>query len=166
MISPEPNEHEIAAAKLPHDIFLMNLIMNHILFFTGLATLGKSYIVYLALVPAISVLTILYTVYRANKVRPEDSPFVYIHWQIAQRWSILFSYVLILLASVATLSYLGYQYTGLMKEAVYAFTGGLGGLPTLVAVLVLIVIESDSLHHAKSGSLPNWAKRKFLNEDV
>jgi len=162
----EPEAHEIAAAKLPHDIFLMNLIMNHILFFTGLATLGKSYIVYLAVVPAISVLTILYTLYRAKKVKPEDSQFVYIHWQIARRWSILFSYVLILLASVATLSYLGYQYTGLMKEAVYAFTAGLGGLPTLVTVLVLIVIESDSLHHAKSGSLPKWARRKFLNEDV
>jgi len=35
-------------------------------------------------------------------------------------------------------------------------------LPTLVTVLVLIVIESDSLHHARVGTLPKWAQRKFL----
>jgi hypothetical protein len=40
--------------------------------------------------------------------------------------------------------------------------GGLGILPTLVSVLVLIVIESDSLHHARVGTLPKWALRRFL----
>ena len=162
---PEPQEHEIAAAKLPHDIFLMNLIMNHILLFTGVATFGQAYIKYLSVIPAISVATIVYTLYKANKVKPEESVFVYIHWQIARRWSLLFSYVLMLLAGVATLSYLGNQYLGVMKEAVYAFIGGLGVLPTLVTVLVLIVIESDSLHHARVGTLPNWARKKFLDSD-
>jgi hypothetical protein len=51
----------------------------------------------------------------------------------------------------------------MMKEAVYAMIGGLGILPTLVSVLVLIVIESDSLHHARMGTLPKWALKRFLN---
>jgi hypothetical protein len=159
---PEPQEHEIVAAKKPHDIFLMNLIMNHILLFTGISTFGPQYIKYLAVVPIISVSALAYTFYRSSKVKREDSEFVYIHWQIARRWSKLFSYVLLLLATVATLGFLANQHLGLMKEAVYAFIGGLGILPTLLSTLILIVIESDSLHHARVGTLPKWAQRRFL----
>jgi hypothetical protein len=159
---PEPQEHEIVAAKKPHDIFLMNLIMNHILLFTGISTFGPQYIKYLAVVPIISVSALAYTFYRSSKVKREDSEFVYIHWQIARRWSKLFSYVLLLLSTVATLGFLANQHLGLMKEAVYAFIGGLGILPTLLSTLILIVIESDSLHHARVGTLPKWAQRRFL----
>jgi len=158
----DATEQEIASAKVPHDIFISNLIMNHILLFTGLATFGQSYMKFLVLVPIISIVTLSYTFYRAAKVKREDSEFVYIHWQIARRWSVLFTLALSLLATVSTLGWLANQHLGLMKEAVYAMIGGLGILPTLVTVLVLIVIESDSLHHARVGTLPKWAQRKFL----
>ena len=162
---PQPNENEIAAAKLPHDIFLSNLIMNHILLFTGLATFGQAYMKFLVLIPIISISILLYTFYRANKVQREHNEFAYIHWQIARRWSVLFTIALTLLATVSTLGWLANQYLGLMKEAVYALIGGLGILPTLVTFLVLIVIESDSLHHARMGTLPKWAQRRFLGEE-
>ena len=158
-------EQEMKAAKVPHDIFLSNLIMNHILLFTGLATFGQSYMKFLVLVPIISISTISYTFYRAAKVKRDDNEFIYIHWQIARRWSKSFAIALTLLATVATLGWMANQYLGLMKEAVYALIGGLGILPTLVTVLVLIVIESDSLHHARMGTLPKWAQRKFLGLD-
>ena len=157
-------EQEMKAAKVPHDIFLSNLIMNHILLFTGLATFGQSYMKFLVLVPIISISTISYTFYRAAKVKRDDNEFIYIHWQIARRWSKSFAIALTLLATVATLGWMANQYLGLMKEAVYALIGGLGILPTLVTVLVLIVIESDSLHHARMGTLPKWAQRRFLGE--
>jgi len=161
----EPSETEIKAAKVPHDIFLSNLIMNHILLFTGISTFGQQYIKFMLLVPIFSIIALAYTFYRANKVKIEDSQFVYIHWQIARRWSVLFSGVLTLLISVSTLGWLGNVYLGMMKEAVYGLIGGLGILPTLVTVLILIVIESDSLHHARMGSLPKWAQRRFLGRD-
>ena len=161
----DTTEQEMASAKVPHDIFISNLIMNHILLFTGLATFGQSYMKFLVLVPIISICTLSYTFYRASKVKREDSEFVYIHWQIARRWSKLFAIALTLLATVSTLGWLANQQLGLMKEAVYALIGGLGILPTLVTVLVLIVIESDSLHHARVGTLPKWAQRKFLGLD-
>lgn len=159
---PEPQEHEIAAAKVPHDIFLSNLIMNHILLFTGIATFGPQYLHFMVLVPAFSVIALAYTFYRASKVKREESEFIYIHWQIARRWSLLFTYALLLLSTVAVLGWLANEHLGLMKEAVYALIGGLGILPTLATVLVLIVIESDSLHHARMGTLPKWALRRFL----
>lgn len=155
-------EQEIAAAKVPHDIFLSNLIMNHILFFTGIATFGQSYIRFLVLVPIFSFIALAYTFYRAAKVRREDSEFVYIHWQVARRWSKLFAIVLALSVTVSVLGWLANQHLGLMKEAVYGLIGGFGILPTLLTVLVLIVIESDSLHHARMGTLPNWAIKQFI----
>ena len=158
----EPNEAEIKAAKVPHDIFLSNLIMNHILLFTGISTFGPRYLYFIVLVPVLSVMALAYTFYRASKVKRQDSEFVYIHWQIARRWSILFTYALLLLSSVSLLGWLANQHLGLMKEAVYGLIGGFGILPTLVTVLVLIVIESDSLHHARVGTLPKWALRRFL----
>jgi len=159
---PDPDEAEIKAAKIPHDIFLSNLIMNHILLFTGISTFGPRYLYFLALVPIFSAMALAYTFYRASKVKREDSVYVYIHWQIARRWSLLFSYALLLLGSVSLLGWLANQHLGLMKEAVYGLIGGFGILPTLVTVLVLIVIESDSLHHARVGTLPKWAMRRFL----
>ena len=160
---PEPQADEIAAAKVPHDIFLSNLIMNHILLFTGISTFGPRYWSFMALVPIFSILALTYTFYRSSKIKREDSEFVYIHWQIARRWSLLFTYALLLLTSVSLLGWLANQHLGLMKEAVYGLIGGFGILPTLITVLVLIVIESDSLHHAKTGTLPI---RRFLGIEV
>lgn len=159
---PEPDEAEIKAAKVPHDIFLSNLIMNHILLFTAISTFGPQYLSFMALVPLFSVIALAYTFYRASTVKREESEYVYIHWQIARRWSLLFTYALLLLSSVSLLGWLANQHLGLMKEAVYGLIGGFGILPTLATVLVLIVIESDSLHHARVGTIPKWALRRFL----
>jgi hypothetical protein len=159
---PEPNEQEIASAKVPHDIFLSNLIGNHILLFTAIATFGSSYMKYLVIVPLLSFAALAYTYYRSGKVQREDSEFIWAHWQVARRWSKFFFMMLLLLVTVVTLGWLGNAYLGMMKELVYAMIGGLGILPTLVSVLILIVIESDSLHHARVGTLPKWALRRFL----
>lgn len=152
----------MSSAKVPHDIFISNLIGNHILIFTAIATFGSSYMQYLVLVPILSFLALGYTYYRSSRIRPEDSPFVWAHWQIARRWSKFFFFMLMLLTAVSTLAWLANTYLGMMKELVYAIIGGLGILPTLVSVLVLIVIESDSLHHARVGTLPKWAQRRYF----
>ncbi|AFJ02489.1 hypothetical protein Q7C_1339 [Methylophaga frappieri] len=157
-----PTETERSIARTPHDIFLTNLIANHILLFTAIAATGKSYFEFIVLVPVLSFCFLGYTFWRASRVKRSDSEFVYIHWQIARRWSKLFASVLLILVSITVLGFLGYTYLGMMKEAVFAFIGGLGFLPTLLTTLALIVIESDSLHHARVGTLPNWAKRRFL----
>ncbi|HDY84599.1 hypothetical protein LCGC14_1372760 [marine sediment metagenome] len=158
---PTPTEQEMAAAKRPHDIFLSNLIMNHILLFTGISTFGPQYIYFMALVPFFSICAIAYTYYRSTHIKREDSEFVYVHWQVARRWSRLFAGVLLLLASVSLIAFSANHYLGLMKEAVYGLIGGFGLLPTLITVLVLIVIESDSLQHARTGTIPKWALKKF-----
>lgn len=159
-----PQEHEKSAARTPHDIFLTNLIANHILLFTAIAATGKSYFEFIVLVPILSFLFLGYTFIRSSRIRREDSEFIYIHWQIARRWSFIFAIVLSVVVTFAILGWFSYTYLGLMKEAAFAFVGGLSFLPTLVSVLVLIVIEMDSLNHARVGTLPPWAKKRFLSE--
>jgi hypothetical protein len=156
-----PEDQERAAARMPHDIFLTNLIANHILLFTAIAATGKSYFEFIVLVPLLSFSFLGYTFIRSSRIKREDSEFVYIHWQIARRWSFFFAIVLSVVVTVAVLGWLSYTYLGLMKEAAFALVGGLSFLPTLVSVLILIVIEMESLHHARVGTLPEWAKRRF-----
>ena len=162
MATLSPNEQERSAAKVPHDLFLSNLIVNHILLFTGIAAFGASYIKLMILVPVISFLVIAFTFYRSSHIKRENSDFVWLHWQIARRWSKIFLAVLLLLTTVSVVGILANIHLGLMKEAVYAMIGGLGILPTLVSTLILIVIESDSLHHARVGTAPKWALSRFL----
>lgn len=166
MATLTPDEAERSAARTPHDIFLTNLIVNHILLFTAIAATGGSFFGFIVLIPIFSFCFLGYTFWRASRAKRGDSEFIYIHWQIAKRWSSLFAGVLLLVVSIAVLGWLGYTYLGMMKEAVFAFIGGLGFLPILLTTLTLIVIESDSLHHARVGTLPNWARRKFLGEHI
>ncbi len=136
-----PEEHERAAARLPHDIFITNLIANHILLFTAIAATGKSYFEFIVLVPLLSFLFVGYTFIRSSRIKREDSEFVYIHWQIARRWSFFFAIVLSVVVGVAVLGWLSYTYLGLMKEAAFALVGGLSFLPTLISVLILIGLK-------------------------
>jgi len=160
-----PTARERTLAKRAHDIFLSNLIVNHILLFVGIATLGPSYMYLVVLVPILSIFAIIYTLFRAAREQRDDSEFVFIHWQIAARWSRLLAVMLMLLVFVSAAAWYGQAQLGLMREMSYALAGGLGLLPTLVSVLVLVVIESDSLHHAKEGTYPKWARRRFLGEE-
>ena len=159
-----PTAREITLAKRAHDTFLSNLIVNHILLFSCIATLGQSYFHLMGLVPIISVLIIAYTLFRAAKLQRADSEFVFIHWQIAARWSRLLAMMLSLLVVLSVSAWLAHTQLGLMREMSYALAAGLGLLPTLVSVLVLVVVESDALHHAKEGTYPKWAHRRFLAE--
>ena len=109
---PMPTAREITLAKRAHDTFLSNLIVNHILLFSGIATLGQSYFHLMGLVPIISVLIIAYTLFRAAKLQRADSEFVFIHWQIAARWSRLLAMMLSLLVVVSVSAWLAHTQLG------------------------------------------------------
>lgn len=159
---PEPTETQCSQARTPHDIFVINLIGNHMLLFAGIATLGQSYMKYLLVVPVLSALSLLVIFYKSSTIRREDNEFAYVHWQIARRWSKILSVMLVLMVAGFAFGWVGHTYLGMMREAVYAIVGGVSILPTLVTVFVLIVIESDALHHARVGTLPSWAKDKYF----
>lgn len=157
----EITEEEWRKARIPHEIFLTNMAGNHILMFISALGMVGSFWQPLAMVPVISLCTLLYTLWRAKQAKKTDSWFVMCHWQIAAKRSRLFIGMLMMMSVVAMLGWVGHAYLGMMKIAALATVGGIGILPTLVTVLILIVMESDAMHLAKQCKLPDSIVEQF-----
>lgn len=163
----EISDEEKRRAKVPHEILLVNLIGNHILWFIAALGIAKSYWQPVALVPIVSVAILGYIFWRGRRSARLDSWYVQAHWKICMARSRLFSYMLGLLLVVSVLGWVGYSYLGMMDIAVKAIIGGAGLLPVMVTVLVLIVLESDALHQANSGLVADaYVKRSPPPDDL
>ena len=161
----EISDDLVHKAKIPHDIFLTNLIGNHILWFVGALGIVGSYWQPLAMVPILSFVALFYTLWRAKRSR--DPWYIWVHWQIAAERSRLFIYMLLAVLGVWFLGWLGFTYFDMKKVAVMAMIGGIGILPIMVTVLILILMESDALHQANSRRLSKNVVKKYpYPEDV
>ena len=148
-------------AKIPHEILLTNLIGNHILWFIAALGMAGSYWQPLLVVPLFSFSTLTYILWRAYRSKTQDEWYVMCHWQICAARSRVFIYLLLLGVTVVVLGWVGYTYFGMMKVAVYAISGGVGILPVMVTVLILILMESDALHQASLHKLPKRVAEKY-----
>lgn len=157
---------DMRRGRAPHELFITNLVGNHILWFVAALGIFNTFWQPLVLVPILSVLTILYTLWRAKKSKEMDSWFEMVQWQIAAKRSKIFASILLVGVVIAALGWVGYTYLGMMKVAVLAIVGGIGLLPIMVSVLVLIVMESDAMHQASSGKMPKGVFERFPNEEV
>lgn len=153
--------HEAHQAMHPHELFLINLVFNHVLLFVGFLSVARAYPALMVIVPTLSLGILGYTLWRARRALERDPWFSKCHWQLSARRSIIFIGALGILAAVSLLGWLGYQFLALPRITVMALIGGFGLLPTLVTVLVLIIMESDALHQARSGMLPKWVVERF-----
>lgn len=167
----EVSDEEKKKAKLPHDLFLVNLIGNHILAFVATLGLATSWAWPMLIVPIVS-FVILGTIIRRgiqarNKAaQQQESWFVMCHWQIAVNRSLFFIKMIVAIMMVAAIGVYGYTNLGWMKEAVLAMIGGICILPIMITTLVLILMESDVLHQAAEGKLPDKIIELYPNSDV
>lgn len=152
-------------AKWPHEIFLINLIFNHIfLFCASIAVIG-SFPLLPALVPVISFAIVGYILIKAKQVAASnESWFVKAHWQIGARRNRLFLLLLTITCIVSGGGLWLSKMLGWAKIPTIALIGGIGLLPFMVALLVLIVLGNESLFMASGGRLP----KRFVepNQDV
>jgi uncharacterized membrane protein len=88
------------------------------------------------------------------------------HWQVCARRSQIFILILVLLLVITGLGWVGYTYLRMMKEAVWALIGGLGFLPLMVTVLVLVIMESETLYHSQLAKLPRWVVERYPNPEA
>jgi len=149
----EITEQERKKAKFPHDLFLVNLIGNHILTFVATLGLATSWAWPMLIVPIVSFIILGTIIIRGKKSRKTETEFIQHHWKIAVKRSIFFIKMLTALLIIASFGLYGYIGLGWMKEAVYAMIGGACILPIMVTTLVLIIMESDALHRASKGEL-------------
>lgn len=155
-ISPD----EAKRAMWPHEIFLINLIFNHIfLFVATLAVIGS--LPWLpALVPALSFSIIVYTLIRSRQVATgNDTAFVKAHWQIGAQRNRLFMLLLGITCFISVGGLWLSKMLGWAKIPTIALIGGVGLLPFMIALLILIIMGNESVHLARTGRLP---KRRDL----
>ncbi len=159
----EVSEAEAKLARHPHEVFLINLITNHILLFIGLLGLANSKPMLMLIIPAISLIIISYIMLRARAVRQSDSWFAMCHWQLCVRRSKMFIIMLALMAAAIAIVLL---VSGGHPKPQHLAIGGAMVLPTMVTVLVLIVMESDAMHQAKNGLMPKSLLERYPNPDA
>ncbi len=160
------SEQERKQARHPHEFFLINLITNHILVFVGLLGMAKENPMILLIVPLISILILSYLLFRARRAFKQDTWFVCCHWHLCARRSRFFIGMIALMGLVVlglVLSVGGD--VNALKPGHYA-VAGVAMLPTVFSVLVLIIMESDAVHKANSGDVPNWLIKKFPVPEV
>lgn len=151
------SEEDIKAAKWPHDLFLINLIFNHILMFVAFLS-ASSLWQWVIIVPIASLLILVYSLWRAKKSLTADSWYVKCHWQICHKRSMMFigMIVLMLLAMTAIL-----LVSDGNPRPQHIALGGAAILPTMVMVLVLIVFETEALDDARKGRVPDNVVKRF-----
>lgn len=152
-ISPE----DLKKARVPHEVFLTNLIFNHVLVFVAIIS-ASSLTQYIVIVPIFSVVSLTYLFWGASRAKKNASWYVNGHWHIAARRSSFFLIMLTVMGSIMATIYV--VSGGDMKPHHWAF-GGVAFLPTMVTVLGLIIFESESLHQAKNAILPDWISERF-----
>jgi len=160
------SDREIKQAKVPHEIFLTNLIGNHILMAVAAGGIAGSFPWVMAVIPAVSLAILSFTLLRARYSIGRDPWYVMCHWQVCARRSRIFIGMLFLLGVVMLLGWAGHVYAGMMKEAAIALVIGTGILPVMVTVLTLIIVESDALYNANQAKLPAWVVTRFPNPEA
>ncbi len=147
------SDEEIIRAKKPHDLFLVNLIGNHILIFIATLGMASSWVWPMFSVPIISFGILGYIIIKGHQARKNETEFVAAHWQIAIKRSLFFIKMIVVMMLISAAGVYGYMQLGWMKEAVYALIGGGCILPIMVTTLVLILMESDAMHRASLGEI-------------
>ena len=147
---------EAQRAKWPHEIFLINLIFNHIFVFVATVSVVGSFPFLPILVPVISSCIIGYILIKSKQVSSGDETwFVKAHWQICARRNRLFIMLLAVPCVITVCGLWASRILAWSKIATIALIGGVGLLPFMVALLILIILGNDSVHLARSGKLPN-----------
>ncbi|MDD2915560.1 MAG: hypothetical protein PHP70_09600 [Gallionella sp.] len=149
--SPE----EIIRAKWPHEIFLINLVFNHILVFASTFGVFSTFPLMVLIVPITSFIITGYIFFKAKKIAAgNETIFVKAHWRVADKrnkhFLKLLSITCILIGGSLTLS----KMMMWSKITTIALIGGIGMLPFMVALLVLIVLGNDSMYQARHSKLP------------
>jgi len=162
----EISDEEKKKAKFPHDLFLVNLIGNHILAFVATLGLASSWAWPMLIVPIVSIIILGTIIRKGIQSRKSGSWYVMCHWQIALKRSIFFIKMILVISVIVAIGLYGYTNLGWMKEAVFAMIGGVCILPIMVTTLILIIMESDALHQAGEGKLPDNIIDLYPNPDV
>jgi hypothetical protein len=146
---------EIVRAKWPHEIFLINLVFNHILVFAATFGVFSTFPLMVLIVPITSFAITGYIIVKGKQVaRSDETWFVKSHWEIAAKRNRNFLKLLLITCSIIGGGLWLSKLMGWSKITTLALLGGAGILPFMVSLLVLIVLGNESMYQARHSKLP------------
>ncbi len=146
---------EIARGKHLHSVLLFDFIVIHIFIFLLALSMIKSSIIPMILMPIISIISLTYVIFKGTRTSAtEPSHFVRCHMLLAAKRAKLFLGLFVVTGSFTAFILLGGAQFGMSKITSYALAGGIGQLPFMVALLVLVVLEFDAEHQCSDGKIP------------
>lgn len=146
---------EIRRAKWPHEIFLINLVFNHILLFASTFGVYSTFPYMVLMVPAISLSITVYLILNARRIAvSEASALVKAHWRVADRRNKHFLTLLLAITGFFGGGYWMALTLGWSKVQTIAMLAGAGLLPFMVSLLVLIVLGNASMYEARHNKFP------------
>ena len=161
-MSEQVTSAEMKRARHLHAVLLFNLIVNHIFLFLVAVSVIKQSLIPSLLVPLFSVLMLGYILINAQRsLTREASWFVRCHWQLAARRARTFLLLFVVMGTFSALIYFGGHAMGMKTLATLALTFGVGLLPFMVTLLVLVVLEFDAEHQCKLGKMPPSAAAAY-----
>ena len=153
---------ESVRAKWPHEIFLINLVFNHILVFATTFGVYRTFPLMILIVPITSFAITGYIILKARQIAKSDETwFVKSHWKIAAQRNRHFLWLLTITCVIIGGGVLLSNLIGWSKITTISLLGGFGLLPFMVSLLVLIVLGNDSLYQARHGKLP----KRFIEQN-
>lgn len=155
-------KEETFRAKWPHEIFLINLVFNHILVFASTFGVFSTFPLMVLIVPITSFIITGYILVKAKQIaKGNETWFVKSHWAIADKRNKHFMWLLVITCAIVGGGLLVSKLMGWSKIATIALIGGFGLLPFMVSLLVLIVLGNDSMYQARHGKLP----KRFVEQN-
>jgi len=156
------DKNTIISAKTPHNIFLLNLALVHLLM--APATLILEIGISGLLIPlSISLLIMLYSLIKLKNLNINDHWFIYAHWKLA-----LSRYRLLFIAYTITLVFLlaGWLISTTspdpnMQDIIFTVFIRISVMPTLLMVLVNFFLESSALSMAAKGEITDSVVNKL-----
>lgn len=152
------SDAEINRAKKLHSMLLFDFIVVHVFVFVIALGMIKSSPLPLMLMPVISLTLLAYVIFKAKTtVKSEPSYFVRCHQLLAAKRAGLFMALFLITASFSAILYFGGAQLGLSPIASKSLAFGIGQLPFMVALLILVVLEFDAEHQCKTSKIPTAA---------
>jgi hypothetical protein len=146
---------EIQRAKKLHSMLLFDFIVVHVFVFVIALGMIKTSPVPLMVMPLISLSLLGYVIFSAmQSSRTEPSHFVRSHQLLAAKRARLFLALFVVTGTFTAVMYFGGTKLGLSPIASKSLAFGIGQLPFMVALLVLVVMEFDAEHQCKSSKIP------------
>ncbi len=146
---------EIGRAKSLHSLMLFDFIVVHVFLFVLALSLLKASPIPLIVMPLLSIVLLGNVILKTSRaIKTETSIFVLSHNLLAAQRAKLFLLLFIVTGTLTTLLVLGGAQFGMSKITSYALAAGIGQLPFMVILLVLVVLEFDAEHQCKDGKIP------------